>query len=237
MRAGGSRPARPDRKSLAPSWWTARAVRPGAPAVLSAVAKRVPAAEGTWAPRWRHGPSHSRPWGEWSRTSQRSLPQRPLQRRRARPTRRPTNASSGRTRARSIVAGRPIARLAALHRRCWADPWMTGGRESDKPSRTDVRGHRAGSDWVVICRRSERPETATVHVQPMHCPGGPQRARTSSPFRVMGSSKRDGALVERVGPGWRRRRRTHRDRGVQMRSVRRRAGGRTWCRSERTASR
>lgn len=146
--ARGSRRARPGRKLLAPSWWSVRAVRPGAPAVLLAVAKRVQVAEGARAPRWRHGPRHSKPWDEWSRTARRALPQRPLQCRRARPTRRPTNASSGRTSARSIVAGRLITRLAALQHRCPGGPWIRGGRESDQTASN---------------RRSRAPVTAHSH--------------------------------------------------------------------------
>ena len=67
--------------------------------------------------------------------------------------------------------------------------------------------------------------------------GGQEMTRSSDPLRVMGSPKRDGARAAREAQGWRRRRRTHRGRGVRMRSVPPRAGGRTSCRSERKASR
>ncbi len=150
--ARGSRRARPGRKSLAPSWWSARAVRPSAAAVLLTAAKRVPVAEGARAPRWRHGPSHSRPWEEWSRTSRPALPQRPLQCCRARPTRRPMNASSGRTRARSIVAGRVITRLAALHRRCPGGPWLTGGKATKPPRPGSVLGQGLVVGWTCALR-------------------------------------------------------------------------------------
>ncbi len=36
-----------------------------------------------------------------------------------------------------------------------------------------VRGYLAGSDWVVIRRHSAGSDTATLKLQPMHCPGGP----------------------------------------------------------------
>ncbi len=150
--ARGSQRARPGRKLMAPSWWSARAVRPGAPVVFLAAAKRLPVAEGARVPRWRHGPSHSRPWEEWSRTSRRTSPQRPLRCRRAQLTRLPTNASPGRTRARSIVAGRLITRLAALPR--YASE-VRGSREGKRPSLLEpaMYGGRAARciGAVLIC--------------------------------------------------------------------------------------
>lgn len=133
--ARDTRRARRGRKSLAPWWWSAWTVRPGALAVLSAAAKRAQVAEGARVLRWRHGSSHSTHREEWSRTSRRALPQRPLQFRRARPIQWPTNASSDRTRARSIVAGWPHNALGSSTTRPMLGRSVAHGREGTRPNR------------------------------------------------------------------------------------------------------
>ena len=61
----------------------------------------------------------------------------------------PTNASSRRTRARSIVAGHPITRLAALHRRC-----------------LEVRGSRKGGMNPKRLTDPAAPSTPTLVTAP-----------------------------------------------------------------------